>query len=167
MRPRFRVDWPSAAAPLRLEVGSNPFPGNPIARGRPKQFTEGLWRHDVGELFLRHGEIGSRYLEINLAPGGAWWACLFDGYRNVLREGPPFSPDGIEAVLQEDSWTTRLEIPAAFLAQEGFSPDRSRGNVCFILGPAEDRQHFAWARVPTDPPDFHRVEDWVPLEGSI
>ena len=43
-------------------------------------FTPLLWKYDVAEFFLR-GKGVKPYMEINLAPNGAWWAAVFDDPR--------------------------------------------------------------------------------------
>jgi hypothetical protein len=152
------------ASDLVFSVGCAAAPVNPIARAHPRGFVAGLWQHDVGELFLKHAEC-ERYLEINLAPHGAWWSCLFQAYREPLAESKVESlvPVRLEAVTTADTWETSLTISRAFLEEAlGFGP-RSRANVCFILGPPADRHHFSWASLPHDPPDFHRVADFVPI----
>ena len=46
----------------------------------------GLWRYDCVELFLS-GEEDGRYVEMNLSPGGAWWASSFLSPRVTAPEG--------------------------------------------------------------------------------
>jgi len=48
--------------------------------GKFGEFTEGLWKADVVELFL-HDQASESYLELNLSPTGAWWAKKFSSYR--------------------------------------------------------------------------------------
>ena len=43
---------------------------------RPGEFTEELWMYDTAEFFVADAE-GKQYLEFNLCPNGAWWACTF------------------------------------------------------------------------------------------
>ena len=163
MRPWFWLKW-EAGRDLTFAVGCSSKPHNPLAAARPDEFTAGLWRHDVGELFIKHAQ-NERYLEINLGPHGAWWACLFDGYRQAASdpERAPFEPAALVSAVTERSWETRVHVPADYLrATLKFGPG-SCANVCFILGPGDGRHHFSWAPLPHDPPDFHHVEDFVPF----
>ncbi|MFT4640762.1 MAG: hypothetical protein ACI8T1_004094 [Verrucomicrobiales bacterium] len=163
MRPWFEVDW-ATERDLIFAVGCPNKPHNPRADAHPDTFTSGLWQHDVGELFIKHAE-DDRYLEINLGPRGSWWACLLGCYRQPAGdpEQAPFVPKSIASEITETSWETRLTIPAEFLQTALQLGATSRVNVCFILGPADARHHFSWAPLPHDPPDFHHVEDFVPL----
>jgi len=46
-------------------------------------FHEQLWEYDVAEFFLSDPVTGN-YLEFNLSPNGAHWACLFGSPRSPL-----------------------------------------------------------------------------------
>ncbi len=158
--PWFQLDW-GPASDLVFSVGCAASPRNPLAQARPRAFVAGLWQHDVGELFLKHAEC-DRYLEINLAPHGAWWSCLFQAYREPLDESPVPIVD-LEATTTDDSWEASLTIPRDCLEDSLAFGGATRANVCFILGPAADRHHFSWADLAHDPPDFHQVADFVPI----
>ncbi len=152
---------------LRFTVGCESPPHNPLAMAAPGTFTPDLWRHDVGELFLKHAS-NETYLEINLGPWGAWWACRFQAHRQPAEEKPsrPFIPTALSDKTSPSSWQTALTIPLTYLQDHyAFGPD-SCANVCFILGPSEARHHFSAAPLAHDPPDFHQVADFLPVALS-
>ena len=165
--PWYQLDWDPQTG-LRFQVGCCKKPDNFIAQSNPKGFTEELWKHDVGELFIKHTNSDA-YLEINLAPHAAWWACLFSGYREPASasDSSPFEPVAIQPVsLTSDSWESHITIPSMFLLEHlGFGSD-SRMNVCFILGSPNKRHHFSRAHLPHDPPDFHHPSDFVPMMAT-
>ena len=162
--PWFHLEW-SPEMELNLTVGCCKNPDNPIAKSNINAFTPELWRHDVGELFIRHS-ASEAYLEINLAPYGAWWACLFSSYRNPITEATeaPFTPVALGAETSKNGWETSLKVPQDFL-QEALAFDASsKANVCFILGGPSQRHHFSYADLPHDPPDYHHVADFVAMK---
>lgn len=162
--PWFRLDW-EPNKDLCFTVGCCKNPANSIAKSRLNSFLEQLWKHDVGELFIKHAENDS-YLEINLAPYGGWWACLFNGYREAASDPAlaPFEPTQLDTETSESAWKTSLTLPLPFLEERlAFGPE-SLGNVCFILGPPNERHHFSLAPLSHDPPDYHRVADFVGME---
>ena len=81
-----------------------------LAPGSSKgDYFEGLWEYDVAELFI--ADSSGKYLEINLAPNGAWWAMGFVSPR--VRDGSFVVPKGvtIESVIDESSWEASISIP--------------------------------------------------------
>jgi hypothetical protein len=126
------------------------------------EFRAELWKQDVAELFLK--EDGSeRYQEFNLSPAGAWWSALFRGRRQPAMESFP-PPEGVQTFSRIDAsaWKAALSIPRASLSVAfGFSHD-SRANVSSIID-GRERRHFSWARIPSEKPDFHRVQDFCAL----
>lgn len=117
-------------------------------------FVEGLWERDVAELFIPNPQ-SSQYRELNVAPGGAWWFQEFHDYRK--RAEPPPSLKGItsggDAYLQHEErcWYAWLKLPLTMLYS---GPDRSRVNVCSILG-TERRRYYSLEPIAADKPDFH------------
>lgn len=169
LTPCYALAW-TPEGDLKLTVGGNTEPRNPIADDRPGLWTPELWKHDVGELFLASVDR-SRYLEINLAPHGAWWSGCFTDPRqpHPLWGHQPFDPVEVPAKVSTGGWETSLTLPASFI-QAALELDRREalddglvGNVCFILGANENRQHFSWADMPSDPPDFHCPERFLSL----
>lgn len=117
------------------------------------QFLENLWEQDLLELFI--GDPGSdRYFEINLAPTGAWWSCLFDRYRE--RSAPPLAPPaGASAcsLISAGSWKAALSLPLASLPPWVSAGLQGHGNVCGIRG--APRQFATFAPPQAASPDFH------------
>ena len=162
--PWFHVEW-VPGTDLSFTVGCCINPANPIAESNPNAFTPELWRHDVGELFIKHA-ANDAYLEINLAPFGAWWASLFSSYRNPIADAAtaPFTPVQLDTENTENAWQTSLTVPQDFLREALAFDTASKANVCFILGGPTQRYHFSYASLPHDPPDFHHVTDFVAMK---
>ncbi len=126
--------------------------------------VEGLWRADCGELWLYSPSTG-RYIEINVAPNGAWWACVFSAPR--LRD---------EECERPKCDTTRADSKSGWLSTIYVSWDEIRrclqstedlhANVTLILDgcpdvdPPLENLHSA---VKLGAVDFHRPHEWVPL----
>ena len=136
-------------------------PSLPHPSSEPNQFQEGLWESDVGELFLLEPESG-RYLEINLAPNGAWWACWHSGVRQREEEQPSF--DGIEAQGTSDDhgWEASISLPFALFAE----PQSLRYNITFILNSPAQTFH-SLAELPGEQPDFHQPQFFLPLTSQV
>lgn len=123
---------------------------------RPHEFFEGLWNHDVAELFIKDA-VSERYLEINLAPNGAWWSAEFNGPRMRARSEASVI-EGVQShsrTCVDGSWQAALAIPISYLELHfGFGMD-SRLNVTFIVDSPEQR-FLSAVRLPGDTPDFHQ-----------
>lgn len=117
----------------------------------PGQFVEGLWGRDVLELFV--GERSSPgYLELNLAPSGAWWACLFERYRERRSQQPFPCAARVWCERSGGSWRAALALPVASL---GIELDLDRLRVCAITG---DPRRFSIENAPpAGAPDFHAL----------
>ncbi|NNC90422.1 MAG: hypothetical protein HKN82_18355 [Akkermansiaceae bacterium] len=132
-------------------------------RAVPGSFQSELWRHDVTEFFLADPSRG-QYLEVNLAPNGAWWACLFRGPRQ------PIDPKGweipgvsAEGALGTASWEASIRIPIGVLRERLFFGPASRLDATFIIN--SPQQSFLCASTPSGgDPDFHRPAAWPPVE---
>lgn len=122
----------------------------------PGKFLPELWRYDVAEIFF--AVDSGRYLEINLAPSGAWWACWFDGIRSPAEEQPNFDPIVAQAEQQRDFWEASLFLPAALFP----NPEGLRYNVTFILNSPRQTFHTL-APLPGNEPDFHQPDHFLPL----
>ncbi len=132
-------------------------------------FIEGLWRFDCGELFLVQPLTG-RYLEINLAPNGAWWSCVFSGVRARDEAILPPQIEGIWSSVAERGWEAGFSLSFAEIERCLGSSEGLRGNVTLILGGCPD----------VDPPlenlhsvarlgavDFHRPHEWLGLDELL
>lgn len=116
------------------------------------QFVEGLWKYTVVELFL--GEKNSdEYLEFNLSPDGAWWACAFRSYRE--RSGRDLASLEVETfsrALDNNFWECALSFP---LPRSEL--DLVTCNVTAIIG--HEEQIFLAAKAKSEQePDFHLKE---------
>ena len=133
------------------------------------QFFEGLWRADCGELWLTCPESG-RYIEVNLGPNGAWWACVFTSPRIRDTEcTPPLCMD-IESEALGTFWRASLTIPWTEVFRCLQSDDAPNANVTLVLGgcdhPQEKLENLH-SIVSLGAHDFHRPQDWVPLSNLI
>jgi hypothetical protein len=119
-------------------------------------FQAELWKFDVAEFFLRDPN-SNHYLEINLAPNGGWWSCLFSAPLVRLTEREEPAPDvTVEASCDDQGWDARISIPLSYLQEkEGFSPD-SRLHGAFLLG---SPQHcLTSGPIPPGDPNFHHPD---------
>ena len=130
----------------------------------PREFTEGLWRYDVAELFIkdRHSD---RYLEFNLAPNGAWWSAEFIGPRvRACSENIPIV--GIKTyskVSVDGGWKVAASIPLSFLESDFSFGQGSRVNVTFIVDSPEQK-FLSIAALPGVKPDFHQPHYFEEVE---
>jgi len=133
----------SVAAPLHRDP---PPPG-------PEGSCDGLWNHEVVELFLLGDD--DRYLEIELGPWGHYLVLELSGRRNVVSSGRAIDYAARQGQI---GWTGRAVIPAAWIpAPVGV------GNAYAIHGPPEARRYRALHPVPGAAPDFHRLECFGPI----
>lgn len=155
-------DWFGEPAPCSISfvVACSPttlfFGGEVAAPARceehlqPGEYTEGLWARDVLELFVGVRDAPA-YLELNLAPTGAWWACCFDRYRQ--RSAALVAPTRAEVSAGRGSpWRATLAISLADIAP---ALDLGRSVVCAILG--DPRRFYTTALPPPTQPDFHAL----------
>ncbi len=122
----------------------------------PHEFHEKLWEADTAELFIGDPSTGT-YLEINLAPNAAWWACLFDTPRASRETQPDFASHATTYHDDQsaDSWLIAISFPLPFLRRIlNFGPGSS-GNATFILNSPDQTFHSA-TRLPGTDPDFHQ-----------
>jgi hypothetical protein len=128
------------------------------------EFFEGLWYGDCGEFFL-YAPSTQRYIEVNVAPNGAWWSCVFSAPRvRDLACSPPAISRTVDALDRGWQVGFSLELEEVFRCLG--SVEDVRGNITLILGGCPD----------DDPPlgnlhsaahlkevDFHRPQDFVLL----
>ena len=133
------------------------------------EFYEGLWRADCGELWLA-SPVNGRYIEVNLGPNGAWWACVFSSNRiRDLACPPPACTDILTEALGQ-FWQASLVVPWEDIFRCLQSEEAPTAIVTLILNgcpdvdPPLENLHSA---VPLGAVDFHRPQDWVPLSNLI
>ena len=131
--------------------------GSPMLhpRAEPGACVEGLWEFDVAELFIADPQ-GPAYLEFNLSPNGAWWACAFEDVRR--RRGPLADPAGKIRSFGEigaHGWAAALAVPRPLLVEQiGFGTS-SPLNVTMILRSPQP-QFASAADLGDGDPDYHR-----------
>ncbi len=129
----------------------------------PLTFTPRLWLHDVAELFLTDTASG-RYLELNLAANGAWWAAMFSSPRSLAEEVPDFEQH-ITTHSDADTpnaWIAAMVIPIAFLKDTINFGLESRANAAFILNSPVQTFHSVH-KLGGSTPDFHRPQEFLRL----
>lgn len=143
-----------------------PYYNNPPPAAPPGN-CEGLWEHEVVELFIK-GKL-DKYLELELGPRGHFLVLLCDGYRQCFVR--KLVPINYEAKINGDRWTARLEIsldllpPCADIFGAPFTfnafamhndPQRE---YCIAFPPADAKVYPV--------PDFHKLELFRPLDISV
>jgi len=129
-------------------------------------FMEGLWEHDVAELFLAAPASGA-YLEFNLAPNGAWWGAKFTAPRVRAIEQPNFPSLVVSHwdELSDVAWCAALCVPLAFLKKEiGFGA-KTTANVTAILQSPHQTFHSAH-KLPGTAPDFHQPSSFIRFSAN-
>ncbi|MBW2527782.1 MAG: hypothetical protein JRI23_26615 [Deltaproteobacteria bacterium] len=129
-----------------------PFHDDPPPTAAPGS-TDGLWDHEVVELFLLAPP--DHYLEIELGPHGHYLVLELRGQRNVVRSGLQIE---YRANVADHRWTGTATIPLAYVPAGA-----TRANGYAISGAGEQRRYLAYYPVPGDRPDFHRLECFGPL----
>jgi hypothetical protein len=136
----------------------DPLPAAP--RGR----LDGLWTHEVVELFLL-GE-DARYLELEVGPGGHYLALAFAGERVRVDDDVPVEVDVTAAETGGGSrWAARLVIPEGAVPP-GWREGGRRANAFAIHGPAQARRYAVAHPLVTAQPDFHAIAAFPRLVPS-
>ncbi len=124
-------------------------------------FQENLWKYDTSEFFIATAD-GSRYMEFNLAPNGAWWAAAFTDPRKVNPEVPAF-PQGVTATghADETGWVAEARIPLSYLGLMGICPGKAPCRIAATAILNSPEQLFLTTASDTSgSPDFHRPHSW-------
>ena len=135
-----------------------PFYGDPPPSGEPGP-TDGLWNHEVVELFIACGDDpmeAVRYLEIELGPHGHHLVLELRGVRNAVRKLLPLD---FHTTIRDGRW-----YGDAVLERSLLPPTPHHVNAYAIHGLGQQRRYLAWEPVPGKQPDFHRPERFKPLE---
>ena len=128
----------------------------------PAGFLDGLWEFDVVELFLAPaaaGEGKTRYLELEVGPGGHWLALSLADVR--VREAVlERLPVRVAGVVERATWRGSLRV--AFEEVERIvGPLPWRGLGCAVLGGGiGDCAYLTSSRLPGPRPDFHQPHAW-------
>lgn len=124
-------------------------------------FSTDLWRHHCAEFFLAAPE-GAPYIEFNLAPNGAWWACLFTAPRVAAEPAPDLSAIRATGTITPLGWEAEMRVPLPLLTACGIPLPACRLAIGAALpqnGTARwltDTPHDA-----TAPADFHTPAAWA------
>lgn len=125
-------------------------------------FVEGLWEHDVVEIFA--AEEGSRrYQEFNLSPKGAWWTAAFSEYRERM---PTAAMPGVRCFAEPwgSGWRAAMAIPLDELSIR-WDLLRGRLNVTAVQG--EPNRFVTLTDLGGGEPDFHRAEKFTALPRAV
>ncbi len=130
---------------------------------KPGFYQPELWKYDVAEFFLKSTD-GTRYLEFNLAPNGAWWSSAF----NAPREASPGEPKPIPAVLTsaqqtENEWQVMASFPLDWLRENYGFGDKTTLNATFILN-SPDQIFLTAGNLGPGEPDFHRPDHFPAIK---
>jgi hypothetical protein len=143
-RARVRVE--RTADPLQVTIDA-PWHGDPPPDG-PAGSKDGLWQHEVVELFL----VGraQTYLELEFGPHGHYLVLLLEGVRRPKAVGLQLD---FAVERMGDRWRGVARVPREYLP-----PGPYTANAYAIHGHAEGRRYLACTPVPGPQPDFHRLE---------
>ncbi len=133
-------------------------PVRPHPDGKNGLFREELWKYDTAEFFIS-SESGSPYVEVNISPNGAWWACAFSEPRKPLEPAVEWSGVRATGMVNEQGWQCSISIPLSILAALGITPENCRLAATAILN-SPDYIFLTTAEDTTDEPDFHRPSTW-------
>ena len=126
---------------------------------QPGVFKEELWKYDTAEFFVADAE-GKNYMEFNLCPNGAWWACAFCGPRQPLAGAGV--PEGVETIgsVTPGGWGCSARVPLAFLRSIGIDIRNCRlAATCILNSP--DYLFYTTSDDQSGEPDFHRPQSWA------
>ncbi len=125
---------------------------------QPGEFTEELWMYDTAEFFVAGAE-GNPYLEFNLCPNGAWWACAFSAPR--VRDAAAGMPLDVRTTgeVTEQGWSCSARIPVSYLRSLDIDLHSCRLAATCILNSPE-YQFLTTADDQSGEPDFHRPWGW-------
>lgn len=111
--------------------------------------VEGLWEHDVVELFLVGP--GHQYLEIELGAGGHFLVLGFDSIRHRSDSFESFAPILRFEKTNERTWKSSVTIPWKLV------PENLRALNAFSIMAG---QFLAYSPVPGEQPDFHQPDHY-------
>lgn len=136
-------------------------------------FLDGLWEHDVVELFLTSSspeDPKPAYVELETGPAGHWLALAFRGARRRDAELASLEPE-IRTQIHDAGWSGSARFPLAAL-KPWLGPDRQGAEAqpswrglacaCLTLGGGE-RLLLASQQLPGERADFHQPARWLPL----
>lgn len=139
---------------LELEVEvEGPFHGDPPP-STPAGELEGLWGHEVAELFLLGA--GGHYLEIEIGPHGHYLIYHLTGIRQISKS---ISPTHCTTSITGSQWQGTLTLPL----NQSILPF-SHANAYAVHGQGAKRRYLAAFPVPGEKPDFHQPRYFASLD---
>lgn len=124
-------------------------------------FSADLWRYHCAEFFLAAPE-GEPYMEFNLAPNGAWWACLFSAPRIVAEPAPDLSAIRAAGTVTEQGWEAEMRVPLSLLTTCGIPLPACRLAIGAALPQdGADRWLTTTPHNAAAPADFHTPAAWA------
>lgn len=124
-------------------------------------FSTDLWRYHCAEFFLA-APGGAPYAEFNLAPNGAWWACVFTAPRVAAAPAPDFSAIRAAGTVTPQGWEAEMRIPLPLLAACGIPLPACRLAIGAALPQGgADRWLTTTPHDCTAPADFHTPAAWA------
>ena len=126
---------------------------------QPGQFKEELWKYDTAEFFVADAE-GKNYMEFNLCPNGAWWACAFNAPR--VRDAAAGVPVGVitSGDVSATGWSCSARIPLSYLRSIDIDVASCRLVATCILN-SPDYLFLTTSDDQSGKPDFHRPLSWA------
>ena len=131
----------------------------PHPEGKPGEFREELWKYDTAEFFIA-AESGSPYMEVNVAPNGAWWACAFSAPR--VRDAAAGVPVAVRTTgeVTPEGWRCSASLPLAYLRSMDIDIFSCRlAATCILNSP--DYLFYTTSDDQSGEPDFHRPQSWA------
>ncbi len=115
--------------------------------------TDGLWTHEVVELFLAGS--GPGYLEVEVGPHGHHLVIQLLDVR--VRGAWPLPLDVAVARIPGEVWAGQAHLPRAWL------PTGPLRAAAFRVAPQHRPPHLASVRLPGDAANFHQPHHFPPL----
>lgn len=131
-----------------------PLHGDPPPPGPPGP-TDGLWEHEVVELFIAGAGDPVPYTEVEVGPHGHSLTLTLRGVRQVQERLVPLP---VTVKRNITTWEADFSLPPALLP-----PPPRRFLVCAVHGPPGARRYLCVPPLPGPKPDFHQPDRWAPL----
>ena len=150
--PEEQVCLRLSATPAGLKIDfESPWYVDPLPAAAPG-LMDGLWEHEVVEVFVASAAEPSVYTEIELGPAGHHLGLRFDGIRR--RGGAPFG-FSFEAQRTAGRWRGHAFVEASRLPKRPW-----RINAFALNGLGQRRRYLLAHRLPGETPDFHQPGDF-------
>ena len=110
-----------------------------------------LWKYDVVELFIQANK--DCYLEINLAPNGAWWHCYFQNHRVIDPQNCTIPAQTFFKTTNNNQYISAIQIDRnAEILKE--NDNQLKIHCCGIF----NRIMYSFSKLPNGKVDFHKKE---------